>query len=444
MGESPPRDLPGVALPWASPAAQRRLSAIQAATPVDLERQWTHINELLEGCILPDEDQLVLYAGTNVLSPAAGRAHAPQLGMRPSMGHPGEKIMPGLEAVEHLEVAASRAVAAAMRARHAEVRPQSGTLANLAVYAALAAPGEKIAVLPPWGGGHTSHRGDGVAGIRGLRILELPYDGAALDVEPSAYERLLERERPALVVLGGSIMLFPHRLEPLARCAHEHGAAIVYDAAHVAGLIAGGAFQDPLAEGADIVTFSTYKSFAGPAGGAVVTDSASLAARVEREVYPGLTANYDAGRLGSLAIAASEALCHGAAYAEACIANARRLARALHELGVTVLAAERGFTETHHIALPIGQPDVAGAAVEALAASGITLSSIDVPWEGGATAALRLGTQELTRRGLDFADMDELAELITQVLRAGTASPAVRERVRALRRRRDGIAFAFD
>ena len=254
-----------------------------------------------------DDEGLVLYAGTNVMSDAVAAAHDPKVGIRPSLGDPAEKVQPGLEDLEVLEVLTTRAVAATMRARHADARVQSATLGNLAVYAGLTEVGATIASLPRWAGGHFSHHPEGAAGIRGHRVVELPYDPTAYDVDVDALPGFLERERPELIVLGGTVMLFPHRLGRIVGAAKAASARVLYDASHVAGLIAGERFQDPLADGVDVVTFSTYKSYGGPPGGAIATNDPEVAERVFAAVYPGLTANYDAGRFRSLGLAAANA-----------------------------------------------------------------------------------------------------------------------------------------
>ena len=301
-------------IPWASAAAQARVHEILAADGDDrssgpTRRSGPHVERM--------DDGLVLYAGTN----AGG------LGARPSLGDPGEKLQPGLEHLDVLEVLTTTAVAASMRAPHADIRVQSATLANLAVYAGLTPVGATIAALPPHGGGHFSHHEIGAAGIRGHRVVELPY--ADFDVDLEALPGFLDREQPELIVLGGALMLFPHRLAEIA----AHGIPILYDASHMAGLIAGGRFQDPLAEGAAVMTFSTYKSYGGPPGGAIVTRDADVAERVFRAVYPGLTANYDAGRLRGLLEAATR-LATRPDTRTAASRRRRRSGRALHDAGV--------------------------------------------------------------------------------------------------------------
>jgi glycine hydroxymethyltransferase len=277
--------------PWASPAALTRLALVESALPADpaaalaaaASSARAHARRL-------DEDCLQLYAGTNVPSPLVASLHEAALESQPSMGYPGAKYQAGLEPIDVVEVTAAAAIARVMRAEFAEVRPTSATLANLAVYAALTEPGDTIAVLPDWAGGHLSHHEIGVPGIRGLRVAPLPYDAERLDVDVNALDGFLGLQAPRLVVVGASLMLFPHRLPTIAETVRAHGIPLLYDASHVAGLVAEQRFQDPLREGADLVTFSTYKSFGGPAGGAIVTDDETLAERVSSTVYPALVA----------------------------------------------------------------------------------------------------------------------------------------------------------
>lgn len=425
-----------ISIPWASDAAQQRVRTIQAAsepgTPADLERASRAVDSHIRAM---DGDGLVLYAGTNAMTGAVAAAHDVQLGVRPSLGAPGEKVQPGLEHLEVLEVLTTRAVAATMGAGHADVRVQSATLANLAVYAGLTPVGATIAALPRWAGGHFSHFEEGAAGIRGHRVVELPYDIAARDVDLAALPSFLDRERPALVIVGGTLMLFPHRLDRIVDVVRGSGARVLYDASHVAGLIAGGRFQDPLRDGVDVVTFSTYKSYGGPPGGAIATDDPDVAARVFAAVYPGLTANFDASRLRALGIAAAQLLDHGAEYAALCIGAAQALGEALDEAGLLVLGTDRGYTDSHHVAVAVPDEMTADSAVGRLARAGIYVSATSVAGEGGPAAVLRLGTQELVRRGFGPTDMPALAALIARVLRDGEPPSNVLVEVTALRRR---------
>jgi glycine hydroxymethyltransferase len=421
--------------PWAPEPARSRLAEVEAGLAADpLAALMEAAAAAREHARAIEEECLLLYAGGNVPSPLVAALHEAALVSQPSMGYPGDKYQPGLERVDVVEVAASGAIARVMGARYAEVRPTSATLANLAVYAALTRPGDAIAVLPGWAGGHLSHHEVGAPGVRGLRVVELPY--ASYDVDLDALPAFLARERPSLVVVGASLMLFPHDLRAIAALVDV---PLLYDASHVAGLIAERRFQAPLAEGADLMTFSTYKSFGGPAGGAIVSDDAALMERVSTAVYPGLVANYDAARLAPLAAAALERERSAGAYADACIANARRLAAELSLLGLPVLGAERGFTASHHVAIDARPYGGGKAAALRLARSGLLLSEIGIPRDGA--GGLRIGTQSVTRQGFVEDDMEAIAAAFAAVLLDGRA---VAREVAAIRRRHTGLRWCLE
>jgi glycine hydroxymethyltransferase len=423
--------------PWASPPALARLSAVEAALPADsafaLERAARSAREHARRL---EEDCLQLYAGTNVPSPLVTALHEAALAGQPSMGYPGAKYQAGLEPIDVVEVTAANALARLMGAAFAEVRPASATLANLAVYTALTEPGDTIAVLPDWAGGHLSHHAVGAPGVRGLRVAPLPYDAVELDVDVGALDEFLGWEVPRLVVVGASLMLFPHRLTAIAETVRAHGIPLLYDASHVAGLIAEGRFQDPLREGADLVTFSTYKSFGGPPGGVIVTNDEELAKQVSDAVYPSLAANYDASRLVPLTAAALERERSGGEYADQCVANAQALAAALAEAGLDVLGAARGFTASHHVALDV--PGGGTAAALRLAESNILSSEIGIPVDPA--GGIRLGTQAITRQCFVEDDMPALAAAIAAVLLEGRD---VRADVAGLRRRHTGLRWCL-
>ncbi|WP_202552363.1 hypothetical protein [Streptomyces sp. SID8352] len=371
-------------------------------------------------------DGLMLYAGTNVLSPGVEAAHDGSLSTRPAMGWPGEKEQTAVEEIEQLEVLAIGQVAHALRGRYAEVRYLSATMANLAAYVAFTEPGDTIAVLSPEAGGHTSHQeADGAAGIRGLTVAHLPYSPEALDTDAVAVQAFVEQVRPRLILVGGSVALFPHDLGPLRAAADRVGAVLVYDASHTAGLIAAGCFQDPLAEGADVVTFSTYKTLAGPAGGAAVSLAAEHAARLAAAAYPTLLSNYDPSRLGPLAVAAGEAVEQSPAWAVPTVECAVELAARLHALGLPVIGQHRGFTQTHQVVIDAHGLGGARAAVRRLASSGVHAGTCRVPWQrpGTPPEGIRFGTQEFVRRGGGIDLVPAVADLVHQCLTATDVAP---------------------
>jgi glycine hydroxymethyltransferase len=408
-----------MALPWESETVQTRVRELSTLVPVhDPERLLEVLNNATGNAIESFNRSANLYAGANVASDRVRRLKPGELGSRPTLGSPGEKFPTGVDVMDIIEVAATQAVRVAMNAKFADVRPPTGTLANLAVLAALTEPGDTIAALPEPAGGHVSHRA-GAPRVRGLNVATLPYDYGIFDINLRALPAFLAQERPKLLILGGSVMLRPHSLSRIAAMAHEHGSTVLYDASHVAGLIAGGRFQKPLDDGADILTFSTYKSFGGPAGGVICTNDPVLAEQLNAAVFPTLTANYDVGRLGPLAIAASELVAHGHEYAGMCMQNARQLGGFFFENGLNVLGGKFGFTESHHLVVDVRKAGGGRLASQKLARAGIYLSPAVLPLNDKESEqhGLRIGTQELTRRGLGLAGFKRLAQLMAAVIR---------------------------
>jgi glycine hydroxymethyltransferase len=239
----------------------------------------------------------------------------------------------------------------------------------------------------------------------------------------------------------------PYPIRETRELVDELGAYLLFDAAHLAGIIAGGEFQQPLAEGAHLMTCSTYKSFGGAAGGLVLTNEPELAERLDHIAYPGLTANFDLARTAALVVAASDLLAFGPAYARTCIANARQLAIALAERGAAVHGpAERGYTLSHHVALHAAAYGGGTTASRHLEQANLLTSGIGLPLPqiSGDYNGLRIGTQEITRWGMQPEDMAEVAELLCRVLVREEAPEAVRPDVMAFRQQFQSLHFVLE
>lgn len=385
-----------------------------------------------------DEESLVLYAGTNVMDPKARALLASSLGSRPSLGHPDGKYETGLEDAEAIEMGCLSLARRVFGSHFVEFRVASGSLANLYAFMALAKPGDTIMALPTTAAGHATHRESGAAGLYGLRIVDIPWDAERMEVDVARLAEVARRERPRIILLGGSLVLFPYPVREARAIADEIGAALMYDAAHVSALIttAGSArFQSPLDEGAHVVTFSTYKSLGGPSGGMLLTRNPALAERIESIAYPGMTANFDDARIAALAVSLAGFKQFGADYVTAMLANGKALATALADEGLPVVAAQRGFTATHHVALdarPFGGGDHAARALaqSAIHSSGIGLPGEDVP---GDYNGLRFGVQEVTRWGMEPAQMPIIAQLVADRLLDRRPAHDIWRDVRALR-----------
>lgn len=409
--------------------------AALAADAADAEiHRWVAENRRIH-----DTEGLNLNPASNVMNPRAEALMAAGLGSRASLGWPGDKYEMGLQAIERIEIAAAELAARVFGATHAEVRVGSGALANLYVFMATCRPGDTIIAPPAEIGGHVTHHAAGAAGLYGLKTVPAPVDASGYTVDVDALRRLAHAVRPKLITLGGSLNLFPHPVAAVRGIADEIGVPLMFDAAHLSGMFAGGAWPNPLAEGAHVMTMSTYKSLGGPPGGLVVGHDAAIFERIDAIAYPGLTANFDAGKTAALALGLLDWQVHGAAYAREMQASARALAEALAARGLPVFARERGGTMSHQLALEA--PQGGQAAARRLERARLLACGIGLPRPAvaGDVNGLRLGVPEIVRLGFTAADMPALADLVVRALQG--EPEAVAPETTALRRRFSGLRF---
>lgn len=429
--------------PWVPGACETQVQRLAS----DVAKPSAQVAARLDALIarnreIHDQDCFNLNPATNVMNPRAEAALASGIGSRPSLGYPGDKYEMGLEAIEEIEVIAAELAAEVFKARYAEIRVGSGALANLYGFMALARPGDSIIAPPGSIGGHVTHHAAGCAGLYGLTTHAAPIDADGYTLDLKALADLAHAVRPKIITVGGSLNLFPHPVAEVRKIADQVGARVLFDAAHQCGIIAGGAWANPLTEGAHLMTMSTYKSLGGPAGGLIVTNDAAIAERLDAIAFPGLTANFDAAKSAALAYTLLDWRDHGAAYARAMIDLARALAAELATLGLPVFAADRGATTSHQFAVaaaPFGGGQAASRTLRkaGFLACGIGLPIPEVP---GDMNGLRIGTPELVRRGVTPADAPALAALIAEALRSN-APETVAPRTRALRARFQGLHF---
>lgn len=396
----------------------------------------------MENRRIHERDCVNLNPAANVMNPRAEALLAQGLSSRPSLGYPSQKYEMGLEAIEKIEVITAALAAEIFKARFAEIRVGSGALANLYAFMATTKPGDDIIVPPTSIGGHVTHQDAGAAGLYGLRIHEAPVDPQRYGIDIEKLASMARTIRPKLITLGGSLNLFPWDVRAVRAIADEIGAPILFDAAHLCGMIAGGAWSNPLEEGVDLMTMSTYKSLGGPAGGLVLTNDGKLAERLDRIAFPGLTANFDVAKSAALAITLLDWREFGSRYARTMIDTASELACALQERGVPVLAAEHGFTRSHQFAVRArgygGGQNVSVKLRQAnILACGIGLP--EAPVEGDMNG-LRLGTPEIVRWGMGPEHMPKLAGLIAEALAANDPA-AIASRVSSFRKRFDKLVF---
>ena len=421
--------------PWVPAACEALIQQIATQTAGTSAQVATRLEALIaRNTEIHDFECFNLNPATNVMNPVAEAALSRGLGSRPSLGYPGDKYEMGLEAIEEIEVIAAELAAEVFGARYAEIRVGSGALANLYGFMALTRPGDAIIAPPGSVGGHVTHHAAGCAGLYGLISHAAPVNPDGYTVDLVALRRLAHKVRPKLITIGGSLNLFPHPVAEVRAIADEVGASVLFDAAHQCGIIAGGAWANPLDQGAHLMTMSTYKSLGGPAGGLIVTNDAAIAERLDAIAFPGMTANFDAGKTAALAISLLDWRDHGAAYAGAMIEVAQTLAAELASLGLPVFGADRGMTQSHQFAIEAAGFGGGQAASKRLRKAGFLACGIGLPIAEvpGDMNGLRIGTPELVRRGVTPADVPALAALIAEGLRANNPA-SVAPRTKALR-----------
>ncbi len=389
----------------------------ESAIAEEISRLTAHNRKIYES------DCFNLNPAGNVMNPRAKAFLSQNLGSRPSLGYPGDKYEMGLEAVEQIEVIAAELCAEIFQARFAEIRVASGAMANLYAFMATCKPGDKIIAPPSSIGGHVTHHMAGAAGLYGLEIHEAPVDAENFTVDLVQLRKLARRLKPKLITIGGSLNLFPHPVKETRAIADEVDAKLLFDAAHLCGMIAGRAWLNPLSEGAHLMTMSTYKSLGGPAGGLIVSNDAEIAERLDHIAYPGMTANFDVAKSAALAITMLDWREHGEDYARAMVRVSKALAEELDRLGVPVFQTGMGMTDSHQFALKArnfggGQTASKKLRKANLLASGIGLPIAEV---NGDLNGLRIGTPEIVRWGMDVDHTKKLAELMSRTL--GSSDP---------------------
>lgn len=403
------------------------------------------IESLLEKHSAFRADCLNLIASENTPSPLVERILSEDLNRRYGY-YTGidlhQRAYRGNRFIVQIEEAAHELAKQLFGAAYVDLRPLSGNIAGIAATFALGSPGDTVLEV------HNAHRYAHKLASSFLKVelqsISIPWDGSTYNIDLDQTISLIQQHRPKLVIIGSALFLFPQPVRELKAAMRKYspGSYLIYDAAHVMGLIAGGRFQSPLSEGADVVVTSTHKTLSGPQGGMILTNNRAIAERIGTAIAPLLIANHHLGRLPALAATFLEWMAFGDAQATAIINNAKALGKALDEFGLRLVGSELGYTESHTI-LPIVDEFGEGKALaRQLEACHIIAGSADVPAELG-THGLRIGVQEVTRYGMTPADAPEIGDCILNALR-GDNPEDVKRRVIALAHRYNRIRFTLD
>jgi glycine hydroxymethyltransferase len=424
----------------------------------DHRKDYDHIFDLLQQHHKWFQESIPLIASENIPSPAVREALISDFGNRYAEGWPGERVYAGCHYIDQVEFKCIDLMKELFSAEFVDVRPISGVVANLAVYTAFTEPGDTLLALAIPSGGHiTSGKKElgGTAGaVKGLLVEYLPLDYAELNIDIDRTKKkineLKEKGRiPKFVMFGASVFPFPHPVKELVETIHSIGATVGYDAAHVAGLIAGGQFQDPLREGADVVSLSTHKTFFGPQHGGILSWEKN-AEKIKKATFPGMVSNHHLHAVAGLAIASAEMLEFGKAYASQVIKNAKALGQALYERGFKVLAEQKGFTQSHVILIDITKYGDGGTVEETLEKANVIINRNLLPWDikegrhfmhpGG----IRMGVSEVTRLGMEENEMDEIGEFVKRVVIDKEPVDKVKADIAEFRKAYQNVQYCFE
>ena len=361
-----------------------------------------------------------LIASENVMSPFCENLYVSDLMHRYAEGLPFKRYYQGLKYVDEIESLTEEKFKKHFDAGFVDIRPISGTSANMAVFSALAERGDSILTLGIQGGSHVSHEKAGAAGILGLKSFQLGFDGETMTIDLEKSKKKILEIKPKFIVIGGSVILFPQPIKELRKICDQVGAKIIYDAAHVFGLVTAGFFQNPLEEGADIITSSTHKTFPGPQGGIIIGNiGKDLQKKIQDKVFPGVLSNHHLHRVPSLYFALEEIEKFGKDYVSQIMKNSKALAKQLNDLGFDVLGKQKGFTASHQVVVNVEKQGRGDAAAKKLEEANIILNKNIIPddkEDPGNPRGIRLGVQEMTRYGMKEEEMRKIAELIKEII----------------------------
>lgn len=393
------------------------------------------------------EDMLHLTANETVLSPFAARALSGPLYNRYLLEHldmredspsrVGNFLFRGMDRVNEIERSAIAVCGELFGARYCEFRCLSGLHAMQTTMVSLTRPGDKVMRFSTKDGGHfaTQH----LLKLFGRESCCYAFDRGTYRLDLDRTREAFDRERPKLLYIDAMNYLFPVPLRELKEIAGD--VPVVYDASHTLGLIAGGQFQNPLAEGADILQANTHKTFFGPQKGIILSNSRELMEKINYNLSMGLVSSQHTNSSISLYIALHEMLAHGKQYAAAVLDNARYFAGQLHDRGFRMLAAEQGFTGNHQFFIDVTAMGPGPLIYERLLRGNIVVNR-SIPFEH--VDALRVGVQEVTRRGYGRADFEQISDWFAAVLLEKKEPELFAGRVSALVRSRKDILYCED
>lgn len=410
------------------------------------EKEVFEVEQLIESQNRWRDSCINLIASENVVSQRAKAQAGSDFAHRYAEGHPGERYYRGTSYIDTIETQLKSNLKIMFECDHSEVRPISGTNANEAVFSRILCPGDVVMVNSTPAGGHISHHKEGSLGKFTKNIIDIPLtaDGYHMDVNKTMY--LIEKAKPKMIVLGKSLFLFPEPVAELAEVCQKYKCRIMFDAAHVLGLIAGKRFQRPLKEGAFLLTASTHKTFFGSQRGIILSNmEEEIWRKIDRGAFPGSSSNHHLHTLAQMAICTYEMMEFGEEYAEDTIKNAKALAAALDKHGFDVQGKEFGYTQSHQVAVNVKNFQGGEKVSKTLELNDIILNMNMLPHEPlrnhDRPEGIRIGVQEMTRFGMKEQEMDTIAGLIKECI---IDHKSVKEEVNRFRSQYQKVHYSYD
>ena len=425
---------------------------------MNAKESYNKVFDLLEKHHIWFKSSIPLIASENIPSPAVREAIVSDFGNRYAEGWPGERVYAGCIYIDEVEIICNELAKKVFKSEFADCRATSGVVANLAIYSAFSNPGDYMLAASIPTGGHISHgkkEHSGTAGlVHGLNIEHYPFSKEDMTIDVDATKKKVSEmisngKKPAIAMFGGSLFLFPHPVKELASFMHDNSIYINYDGAHVAGLIAGGQFQDPIGEGTDSMTMSSHKTLWGPQGGIIVSLERH-ADSIKKAIFPGNTSSHHLHHVAGKAIALAESLEFGKEYAKQVISNAKTLAESLANFGFRVLGEKHGYTESHQLAVDVSNFGDGGTIEKELEKANIILNRQLLPGDIKSgkhymhPSGVRIGVPEVTRLGMKESEMKEIASFIKQIVIDKSDPNKVGSAVSKFREQFQKVHYAFE
>ena len=396
---------------------------------------------------------LNLSASENMVSPTVRRYLASDLGNRYSTYYddPSERNYTGQKTLIDIELKTQQIAKEIFKSEFIDFRPLGGHMAGISTILSFMKPGDTMFENSVFDGGHClASRLKSAPFFNNLfNIEDNPIDSETYNIDIQNMMRLVKEKKPSLVIFGFSTILFPEPLNEIVDQLKNMNITVVYDASHVLGLIGGKTFPNPLDQGVDLISTSHHKTFFGPQGGVLLSNSEEIFSKARKGLYPPLVGNHHMHRLPSIMLSLYEMKEYGEMYAKQTIKNSKKLGAELYNYGIDVLYPDKNFTQTHILLVDvsdIGNADMVSTQI--LDKAGIISIGVYLPRDkttkNDTKSGIRLGTAEITRMGMKESDMGQIAEFFKKLLIDKKDKNEVEVEIKDYVKKFNKIDFSYD